>query len=238
MDLTEQEDVFTDIGGQFIRSAFDLREKLQHIKAFVFDWDGVFNDGRKGEGVYSHFTEIDTLGVQMLRFGYFLTHKSLPITGVITGKSNPSAVNWAKRDHLDVVYLKCAQKQKALNDLCENYNLKPEEVCYVYDDILDVAVARQVGLRLAVGRLANPLFIRYLEKNNLADYISSCQGNEHAVREFCELLLLLMDKHFEVIERRADYDQKYQEYYAQRQGVRTLLYEYRDNLILPFREGE
>ncbi|HAD97668.1 MAG TPA: phosphatase [Cryomorphaceae bacterium] len=238
MDLTEKEDVFTDKGGRFIRSAFDLGDKLTEIKAFVFDWDGVFNDGRKGQNVYSHFSEIDSMGIQMLRFGYFLKNKSLPVVSVITGKQNPSAVSWAKREHLDVVYLKCVQKQKALLDLCDNYNITPSEVCYVYDDILDVPVAKLTGIRLAVGRNANPLFLKYLEKNQLVDYISGCNGAEHAVREFCELLLLLMDKHYEVIDRRASYDQKYQEYYASRQALRTVLYEYKDDLIKPLRDNE
>mgnify|MGYP000224024035 CR=1 FL=1 len=235
MDLNEKEDIFISCGGRFISSAFDIGEKLKKIKAYVFDWDGVFNDGRKGEGVFSSFSEIDSLGVNMLRFGHYLEHGVMPVTAIITGKQNPSALTWAKREHIDAVYLRFAQKQMALTDFCDNHNLKPEEVCYLFDDILDVAVARSVGLGFAVGRKANPLFIRYLEKEGLADYVSGASGNQHAVREFCELVLLLIDKHFEVIQRRADYDQLYQEYYAQRQTLRLLQYEYRDNLIVPYK---
>jgi hypothetical protein len=41
------ETIFTKLGGQFMSSMEALEIKLGGIKAFVFDWDGVFNNGVK-----------------------------------------------------------------------------------------------------------------------------------------------------------------------------------------------
>jgi len=33
--------------GVFITDVAIIQQKLQQVKAFIFDWDGVLNDGRK-----------------------------------------------------------------------------------------------------------------------------------------------------------------------------------------------
>ena len=60
--------IFESEGGEFITPPFVLMEKLKNIKAIVFDWDGVFNEGVKGGGNHSGFSEIDSMGTNMLRF--------------------------------------------------------------------------------------------------------------------------------------------------------------------------
>lgn len=219
MEHIDIEDAFSEIGGQFIHSAFDLAEKLKGIKAFVYDWDGVFNDGKKGESLTSGFSEVDSMGTNMLRFGYYLANGSLPKTAIISGADNPTAQFMAKREHFDSVYLKATNKEKALLHFCDTHNLTPGEVCFFYDDILDLAIAKKVGIRLAVGRLCNPIFLNYVSGKGYADYISACQGNEHAVREFSELLLCLMGKETEVIEARSSYDASYTDYLALRNAA-------------------
>lgn len=231
MELTQIEDTFVDIGGVFHTSAFDLRARLENIKAYIFDWDGVFNDGRKGGSQVSTFSEVDSLGVSMMRFGHFLAHRSHAKTAVITGEASEACLNWAEREHFNAVYTNAQQKDMALSHFCAEQGLAPENVAYFFDDILDVPVARQVSIRMAVGRTANPVFIDYLEKHRLADYISSTQSNGHAVREFCELMLCLIEKQFEVIDHRAAHDSFYEDYKNQREQVGTSIFEYRDGSI-------
>lgn len=232
MELTHLEDIFVDIGGQFFTSAFDLREKLIKVKAVVFDWDGVFNDGRKGLDQSSDFSEVDSLGVTLLRFGFFLDSGLQCKTAIISGESNKGCVEWAKREHIHAVYTSFDDKRKALDHFCNAHNLDPSEVIYFFDDVLDVPVAEKVGIRLAVGRLCNPIFLDYLEKHHLADYISSCQGHEHAVREFCELLLCLMEKHFKVIDERASYSASYENFISERNTIEPELCEYQDGRMV------
>jgi len=45
-------ELFTSIGGRFISEPELISAKLKTIKAFIFDWDGVFNNGQKSaEGI-------------------------------------------------------------------------------------------------------------------------------------------------------------------------------------------
>ena len=53
-------DIYTSIGGNFITNEALMQEKLKSIKAFVFDWDGVFNNGEKSGGGSSNFNEVDS----------------------------------------------------------------------------------------------------------------------------------------------------------------------------------
>lgn len=219
MEHIEIEDRYTEIGGQFISSAFDLSKKLDRIKAFVFDWDGVFNAGYKGGDHHSGFSEIDSMGVNLLRFGYYLKHKQLPVISIITGADNPVAEQLAKREHYNGVYKKALNKQEAFTHFCQEHSISPNEVCFIFDDVLDVSIAKQAGINLAVGRLSNPVFLHYLAKEHLADYISACQGNEHAVREVSELLLCLLGKFDEALEGRAMFTEHYEDYMRVRDAV-------------------
>lgn len=81
--------VFTEIGGEFIIPEASLIEKIKHIKAFVFDWDGVFTDAGKDHLLQSRFSEADSMGTNLLRFSYYLNHKELPITAIISGEKTP-----------------------------------------------------------------------------------------------------------------------------------------------------
>ena len=42
---------FIEIGGEFITPFSILEQKVQNIQAIIFDWDGVFNNGIKQQGI-------------------------------------------------------------------------------------------------------------------------------------------------------------------------------------------
>lgn len=189
MELIELEDHFNTAGGQFISSSYTMREKLKNIKAFIFDWDGVFNDGSKLSTQGSGFSEIDSAGLRLLRYSAFLANQSNCLLAVITGAENPSAKWLIEKQNGNALYQKALNKSVALDHFCNKHKLKAEEVAFIYDDIIDLNLAKTVGLSFCIGRLANPLFMTYVEENRLADYITASQGNEHGVREVCELLV-------------------------------------------------
>ncbi|MFM7428619.1 MAG: phosphatase, partial [Flammeovirgaceae bacterium] len=83
--------LFEKAGSIFCTPAVSILQKLQSVKAFVFDWDGVFNDGTKHNQQGSGFTEPDAMGTNMLRFSYWLKNQQLPITAIITGEENEAA---------------------------------------------------------------------------------------------------------------------------------------------------
>lgn len=235
MELTQLEDTFVDIGGHFLTSGFDLREKMQNMKAIVFVWDGVFNSGHKDITGATNYSVVDSNGIDLLRYGYFLANKSMLKVAVMSDTDNLLCLQLAKREHYDNVYLNVTDKEEALRHFCNKHDINPEEIIYVYDDATDIKVSNLVGIRLVVGRLSSPLFIEYVERNHLADYISTCQGNEHAVREFSELLLALIDQHFNVIDHKAEYRDNFLDYVNRKNLIETNTNKTAGELKLPSR---
>jgi 3-deoxy-D-manno-octulosonate 8-phosphate phosphatase (KDO 8-P phosphatase) len=177
----------------------------------IFDWDGIFNSGAKGT-VPSNFNEIDSMGINMLRFGIYLLHKTIPFTAIVTGENNETAFHWAKREHLDVIYYKVKDKKTILPELKKNYNILPEEILFVFDDILDLSLAKKTGLRFLVRHASNPLFTEYCRQNHLCDYITRNSGDQKALREISELSLYLTGKFTETIEGRIRFDGPYNDF--------------------------
>lgn len=228
MDIYEIQELFEMQGGEFISSPAVIQEKLKKIKAYIFDWDGVFNSGTKGKSKSSHYSEVDAMGTNMLRFGYWLANnKELPIVSIITGESNSTAIHLSEREHFNHIYFNFKNKAVAFEHLLNIYNLKPEEVAFCFDDILDLSITKQCGLRFMVGRKGSPLFTQYGIKNCHIDYISGQQGGNFAIREISELILGLLNQYDHALDERIAFGNNYSEYLKQRniQEVKKFVFE-------------
>lgn len=215
--------MFEQAGGTFCTPAVSILQKLQSVKAFVFDWDGVFNDGTKHNQQGSGFTEPDAMGTNMLRFSYWLKNRQLPITAIITGEENEAAHFLATREHFTALYFKASNKIKSFEHFLNAHQLKATEVAFVYDDVLDLAVAAKCGVRINAHRTNNPMFTEYLKENYMVDYMTSQPGGRQAVREACELLISLYGNYGEAITNRMNFSETYQTYLAQRQQMEMKL---------------
>lgn len=214
------EKTFTALGGQFVTPADALTEKLKAVRAIVFDWDGVFNDGVKTESGSSSFSEVDSMGTNLLRFGFWLYHGGqLPVAAVITGVTNDLADTLVGREHFHACYSQAKHKVDVLAHLLEKHNLEPKEVAFFFDDALDLSVAEIVGVRIMIRRNANPLFTNYVMQNGLVDYVTGSQSGQFAVREGCELMLGLLGQFDTVMAERLRYKPVYDNYYQQRQAI-------------------
>ncbi len=222
--MTELENLYGVLGGKFISPADEIRQKLHQIKAFVFDWDGVFNNGEKNASGGSCFSEVDSMGTNLLRFSYYLRHKKLPLVAIISGEKNDTAFHFSERECLHYSFFKIPHKKEALKLLCEKENLKPEEVAYFFDDVLDIPIAEVCGLRILVNQQANPLFVNYCKKHHLVDYLTASPGGGFAVREASELLMGLNDNFDEVITGRKNNSHEYQHYIQQRRLIKPEFY--------------
>jgi len=224
------EKIFEDAGGNFLNSYPWFVTKASHVKAFLFDWDGVFNSGAKGEGLSSGFTESDSMGLNMLRLSYWMTNSQMPVVGIITGQNNQSAIQLAKREHFKAVYYGFLNKKKAFEHFLEEHKLEATQVAYVFDDILDIAIADTCGLRIFVNNNGSPLFENFIKENNLADYITASKGNNNAVREACELIIGVNGNYNETIKERISYNPLYEQYLSERNGIVTDFFK-EENLI-------
>ena len=218
--MTDIERTFADLGGQFITPVETFTQKLRAIRAIVFDWDGVFNDGVKTEAGSSSFSEVDSMGTNLLRFGLWLQQdRQLPIAAIITGVTNVLSETLVRREHFHASYSQAKHKIDVLHHLLNQHNIQPHEVAFFFDDALDLSVAEVAGVRIMIRRNANPLFTRYVIQNGLVDYVTGSQSGQFAVRESCELLLGLLGQYDSVMQERLRYRPVYDEYYQQRQAV-------------------
>ena len=223
---------FNALGGTFIIAAAQIVAKLKKIRALIFDWDGVFNDGFKGERVSSTFGEADSMGINMLRYGLWRNNGQLPAVALISGQNNKTALQFALREHFHDVYSGISDKRLAIQHLCTVRRVKPDQIACVFDDINDLGMVSVCGLSCLVNRPASPLLRRYISDKKICDYITGNSSRNHAVREIAELFLGLMGLYETVIESRIAYDQQYQHYFRQRQAVSTLFFTQQDDEIV------
>ena len=222
--VTELEARFSKLGGVFLTPALVLAERMTKIHGLVCDWDGVFNDGAKGDVAQSTYSEPDSMGTNLLRYALWRTRaRTLPVCALITGAANPSARAFAKREHFNAVYYGARNKTAAIERLCGAHRLSTEQLICIFDDVNDLGMAFGCGIRVLVRRDASPLLHDYVARQHLCDYITAYPPQRHAVREVCELLLGLLGAFDAVVASRVAWDDDCQRYFAERQAVVTEL---------------
>lgn len=164
-------------------------KRWQSVRALVFDWDGVFNAGEKTPEMPSGFFEADSMGVNMLRFSLWLRDGVCPPVAIITGADNPGARAWAEREHIHACYGKVINKQDVLSSFCKEQSITPDQVCFFFDDILDLNAAAIAGGRMLLNRPGATYFSDLVKKKGWADYISRQPGGEFGLRECCDSIL-------------------------------------------------
>jgi YrbI family 3-deoxy-D-manno-octulosonate 8-phosphate phosphatase len=73
-------------------------------------------------------------------------------------------------------------KLPAVKQIIADGGLKPEQVCYIGDDLPDLPVLRYVGMAVAVGDGSEEL-------QRTAHYVTKSHGGRGALREVIELIL-------------------------------------------------
>lgn len=156
-----------------------LTEKCAAVQLVLSDVDGVLTDGR---------LLFDNHGVESKEFhirdgqGVRLWQQSGKRFGIVTGRSSQIVKLRAAELGIDLVRQGVPDKWQCVQAICTELNLTPAQVCYVGDDLPDLAAVDQVGLGVAVADAAE-------EVRQAADYVTSVGGGQGAVRELIELLL-------------------------------------------------
>jgi 3-deoxy-D-manno-octulosonate 8-phosphate phosphatase (KDO 8-P phosphatase) len=222
-NISEVANAFTSIGGQFILSPEKLKSKLADIKAFVFDWDGVFNNGFKGENTTGLFSESDSAGLNLLRYSYYRTNKAIPPCAIITGENNPGAIYFSKRENFNVVYMQVLDKATAISHLCSKNNISPSQVACIFDDINDMSMAKVCGLRFMVKKSSAPMLEAFAINNNLCDYITGNEQDNYPIREICELIMAFNGSYEQSLLSRISLDDNYKKFLALRKSATLYL---------------
>jgi 3-deoxy-D-manno-octulosonate 8-phosphate phosphatase (KDO 8-P phosphatase) len=152
---------------------------LNTIDAIVFDCDGVLTD----RGLF-----YDENGRRMLRFdardgfGIALWCRSGFKASILSGRPIDVASKRFTELGMEMLEGKCHDKRKGLTELCQKWDVDPERVAYVGDDLPDLSAFAVAGLKIAVKDAA-------FEILNSADWILHAKGGHGAAREVCETLL-------------------------------------------------
>lgn len=207
---------FEKLGTRLLHPPEELAERVKRVKAIVFDWDGVFNDGWKDREGGSPFSEVDSMGVNLLRFALWQQHRKMLPCAIITGQHNPYAERFAEREHLDAVFMGFSHKPEAFDSFLETHELEADEVAFLFDDVLDLPVARRCGIRILMKRESSPLMEAHVIAQGDADVITALSGGQHGIREACELLMTLNGNGAATIEHRVGFTAEYQAYLSMR----------------------
>jgi len=123
--------IFKDLGAEIIASEAKLSQVAKNLEAFLFDWDGVFNSGSKSNNQSSGFSEVDSMGINMIRFAYWLKSGKIPFTAIITGEQNPAAFELAQRERFQAVFFKIKHKPDALVHIQLEQHIDSQKLLFV-----------------------------------------------------------------------------------------------------------
>jgi len=150
----------------------------------VLDVDGVLTDGTilfdEAGGRYRSFHIQDGLGVTMWRS---IGREA----AILTSKRSDAVKARAKMLGIDLIEEGCEDKLPGLQRLFSAAQVSKEQVAYLGDDLLDVAVMKQVGYPMAVANAVE-------EIKKIARYVTACTGGHGAVREAIEHLIKREDQ--------------------------------------------
>lgn len=170
------------------------KELMNGITTFILDVDGVLTDGT------IHVTETGEMLRNMnIRDGYAM--KAAVENGytvcIISGGSNEGVRVRLRNLGITDIHLGVSDKVETFKEFIDIYNIKPEEVLYMGDDIPDFHVMKLVGLPTCPQNAAP-------EIKNISKYVSHRDGGKGCVRDVIEQVMKVQHKWMEHFD--AQYD--------------------------------
>ncbi|MHA7733115.1 KdsC family phosphatase [Nitrosopumilus sp. S6] len=156
-----------------------LSEKCKKIVLIITDVDGVLTDGGRyfsenGESL-KRFHVQDGMGVNILLRNNIKTI-------ILTKEKSKIVKNWGKSMNVSYVIQGSKIKENELPKICKKFNVSPEQIAYIGDDVNDVNLLEKVGFS------ATPFNGNIFVKKNV-DYVCKQSGGNGSFREICDLIL-------------------------------------------------
>jgi 3-deoxy-D-manno-octulosonate 8-phosphate phosphatase (KDO 8-P phosphatase) len=159
----------------------NFKEDLRKVKAFAFDVDGVFTDGK----VYL-FKEEEFVRAVNIKDGFavrYAIEMGYPIAVITGGNSETLRSRFQKLGVTDI-YMKTHDKIENFTDFYYKYDINPESILYMGDDIPDLDVMKKCGIPTCPADAA-------VEIKSISKYISNYIGGDGCVRDVIEQVLRL-----------------------------------------------
>jgi 3-deoxy-D-manno-octulosonate 8-phosphate phosphatase (KDO 8-P phosphatase) len=171
-----------------------LAERCSKIELILSDIDGVMTDG--GIHVFDDGRQMVTFHIRD-GMGVRLWREAGKRFGIVSGRNLEAIRRRAADLGLDIVQVGIDDKLPAVDAIASDLMLSREQVCYIGDDLLDLATIRTVGLGVAVADAVEDV-------RHAAKYVTSVRGGQAAVREVVELILKNTGRWEDVMRRYRD----------------------------------
>ncbi|MCM2373215.1 KdsC family phosphatase [Aporhodopirellula aestuarii] len=153
------------------------------IQCILTDVDGVLTDGKITYSVEKNgdcretksFHVRDGLGIKLwMKSGFHF--------GIITARTSPLVAHRAAELGIEHVSQGASDKWLAAQAMMKSMGVKPQQVCYIGDDLPDICVMRQVALAAAPDDAAT-------DAREFAHWTMRAHGGQGVIRELIERLL-------------------------------------------------
>ena len=169
----------------------EIIDRAGKISLVLMDSDGVLTDGRilmysdgsEGRG----FSVRDGHGIRMGQRGGLMF-------GIVSGRESRVVADRAEELYITEVHQGIFDKVERYKEILERFELPPEAVCYIGDDLVDVPVLRKVGLAVAPANAEKSV-------REIVHWVTPSSGGNGAVRELVDLILHAKGKWDMVTER-------------------------------------
>jgi len=173
-----------------VKATTDFTARLQRVKLFLCDVDGVLTDGTviMGDGKeYKAFNIQDGLGMLILqRVGIKV--------GWVSNRPSPVSQQRAEELKIDYFFQAKGSKVEAIQAILKEAQLGWDDICYIGDDVVDLGALKRAGVAIAVANAID-------EARDVAHYVTKAHGGHGAVREVIRLILVAQDKWQSVIDQ-------------------------------------
>jgi 3-deoxy-D-manno-octulosonate 8-phosphate phosphatase (KDO 8-P phosphatase) len=153
--------------------------ELPKIRGLALDVDGVLTDGTfwwgPGGEEFKRFSFADIMGVSR-------ACKAGVIVALISGEESPLIDRYAQKFALKDIFQGCKDKAAALREFAGRRGLSLAEICFMGDDVNDVAAMAIAGFSAAPAN-AHPT------AREQAKLVTRHKGGKGAVRELVDLIV-------------------------------------------------
>jgi 3-deoxy-D-manno-octulosonate 8-phosphate phosphatase (KDO 8-P phosphatase) len=166
------------------QSEDDVRARAARIRVILLDVDGVLTDGKvqiHGDGTESKSFDIKD-GIALV----WAQRLGLTV-GILSARASASTIQRAAQLGITLVYQGVSSKIETYDQIVGDLCVDDEQVAYMGDDVVDLAVLERVGLSTAPGDAVD-------EVRSCVDWVSRRHGGDGAVREMIELILRAQDR--------------------------------------------
>lgn len=167
------------------------QDRARRIKIILFDVDGVWTDGTIWLFPFPLSAPDGTTNTKMIEVKGYCAHDGAGMTlarlggmklGLITKRISETVALRARDLKIEFVYQGEAFKMRPVREIMAKEGVTLEEIAYVGDDVIDLAVMRKCGFAVATANARAQVKAE-------AHYVTPNKGGEGAARDAIEFIL-------------------------------------------------